>query len=92
MELAIAWISIFVLVQFAPTFIIIFSKRVKGSKKLRWIAYSLLPIILIPLLAIVKYDGNVSEVNIGYSYAYVWILLSIFILKNSKKEMISTRS
>ena len=88
MSLGIAWLLIFALIQFTPTLIILFSGRVKGRKKLYWVLVSLMSVIVLPIITITVYNGDFSEHGmLGYSYLYVWLILCIFILMNSRQTV-----
>lgn len=91
MPVAATWILIFALVQFTPTFIILFSGRVHGRKKLYWVLTSLLSVIILPIMTIAVYDGNFSQHGmIGYSYMYVWLILCVFLLMNSRNRRLGS--
>ncbi len=81
------------LILFGPALIISFSKRVKKWKKVQWVIYSLLPLIIVPLIiaigvkAVVPSETNLGGVYIGMimplpTYLSVWIMLFIFRRKN----------
>ena len=78
---------------FGPALIIAFSKRVKRWKKVQWVIYALLPIVIVPLVVtigvqiIIPSEIDMSGVNAGLimpipTYLSVWIVLFIFKSKN----------
>jgi hypothetical protein len=80
-------------IAFGPALIILFSKRVSRWKKVKWIIYSLIPLVILPVLItialMIVFQGERNLVGL-YSgmifplptYASVWIVLFVFFRKN----------
>ena len=87
---------VMVAILFSPALIITVSKRVAGWNKARWVVYSLLPILIVPLvvavgvkLALPIEKKALSGIYISSimpipTYISVWIVLLIFRIKNPK--------
>lgn len=82
-------------ILFGPAIIILLSKRVAGWKKVRWVVYSLLPLLIVPVVIAIAVNMAMPTqkglANLYMStiypiptYASVWIVLLIFRIKNPK--------
>ena len=90
------WFIVYILmavILFGPAILILASKRISGWKKAKWVAFALLPILLVPILVgvgVALYLGPNNQLAGVYTssiipiptYLSVWIMFVAFRIKN----------